>query len=400
MKHYRLFQAWQSTDEEYTGFISKTIREVAKLQKGKGIEIEIVRYPAQDEAGSPDIVEKLWDQIENCDLFVGDISAVSDAGDPNSNVVYEIGIADAVLGERRVILVCSRDTDIEKLPFDINHKRISHLGKDDKSATNKLNEWIEVGIQECDIQQNQRDLIFRDLYDDLYVVYNNLMRMVFSDDESYSDGIEPPTVDRIKEKLSTAIIDELMISVDYSCVINRMSREIQSLYKANHRRGLSDIIRIFNALDRYNWCMHSIEKTVAFEAIQHDYKKTLSEDSKAFRINNAKNVSSYYGSVLFNPKYVYITGQIPMENVFLKEMFSNEILMKCHCQNVKVISGQMSGLSMQNYRMKSDAIDSFSPLIYEVLVSIYNFMDSMNFLPSVDATDIKCKSIICWIKQQ
>ena len=399
MKHYRLFQAWQSNDKEYTKFITDTVKKVAKLQKAKGVDIEIVRYPAQDEAGSPDVVDKLWEQIENCDLFIGDISAVHENGDPNPNVVYEAGIADAVLGERRVILVCSLDTDIEKLPFDINHKRVSPLKAGDKNAAAKLNEWVEAGIVECDIQQNQQDLIFRDLYDDLYVVYNNHMRLIFSDDVSYSEGIVPPSIETIKRKLSAGTVDELIISVNYSCVIERIRTQIQSLFNANRKRYLPEIIRIFNALDRYNWCLHAVDKDLAFQPIEHDFKKSLSEDSKAFRINDAKNVSSYYGSVLFNSKYIYLTGRIPMENVFLREMLTQDILIECHCQNVKVIRGKMTGLAMQNYKMTENAVDGFSPLIFDVLQSIYLFMDKMNFMPSVDASDLKCKSIICWIKQ-
>ena len=115
MKHYKLFQAWQDQNKEYTDFITKAIKCVADLQREKNVDIEIVRYPAQDEAGSPDVVSMVWEQISNCDLFVGDVTSIYHHRDKeisNPNVMYEVGIADAILGEKRVILVCSKETDI------------------------------------------------------------------------------------------------------------------------------------------------------------------------------------------------------------------------------------------------------------------------------------------------
>ena len=57
MRHYRLFQAWQNQDKEYTDFITRTIREVVEIEKSRDIEVEVIRFPAQDEAGSPDVVD-------------------------------------------------------------------------------------------------------------------------------------------------------------------------------------------------------------------------------------------------------------------------------------------------------------------------------------------------------
>ena len=34
----------------------------------------------------------------------------------------------------------------------------------------------------------QKDFVFKDLYDDLYVVYNNLMRIIHAEDYTYSTG--------------------------------------------------------------------------------------------------------------------------------------------------------------------------------------------------------------------
>ena len=53
MKHYRLFQAWQNQNKEYTNFITEIIQQVVKAEYKKGIDINVIRFPAQNEAGSP-----------------------------------------------------------------------------------------------------------------------------------------------------------------------------------------------------------------------------------------------------------------------------------------------------------------------------------------------------------
>ena len=77
MRHYRLFQAWQNQEKKYTNFITNIIQQVVEIERKKDIEIEVIRFPAQDEAGSPDVVNMVWEQIASCDLFVGDLTAIA-----------------------------------------------------------------------------------------------------------------------------------------------------------------------------------------------------------------------------------------------------------------------------------------------------------------------------------
>lgn len=400
MKHYRLFQAWQNQKKEYTDFITRVLQQVVVIEHEKGIEIEVIRFPAQDEAGSPDVVDMVWEQIANCDLFVGDLTAVDQIGDQsisNPNVMYEVGIADALLGEKRVILVCSKETNIAKLAFDVNHKRISPLNIRNEKASETLCEWIEAGIAECDIQQLQRDFVLRDLYDDLYVVYNNFMRIVFTNDFAYSKGVNVPSIETIKTNLEKAFLSELMISIDYGCVIARLQDEIRALYETNNRRYISEIIRIYKALDKYNWFIHSIQKSTAFIENETKCQVTL-QNTKAFYLTDVAGVDELYGSILFEEKYVYINGDPPFQNVYLKEMLTDRIKEVCHCQNVPVGDGALTGMKMFTYSLAAGAVDKFAKCIYDVLISVYDFMDKMNFVPINETTEIRCSTIITWKK--
>lgn len=400
VKHYRLFQAWQNQKKEYTDFITRVVQQVVETEREKGIEIEVIRFPAQDEAGSPDVVDMVWEQIANCDLFVGDLTAVAQIGDQsisNPNVMYEVGIADALLGEKRVILVCSKETNIAKLAFDVNHKRISPLNIKNEKATETLCEWIESGIAECDIQQLQRDFVLRDLYDDLYIVYNNFMRMVFTNDFAYSKGVNVPSIDTIKSNLENTVLSELMISIDYGCVIDRLQDEIRALYETNSRRYISEIIRIYKALDKFNWFIHSIQKSAVFIENETKCQVTL-QNAKAFYLTDVVGVDELYGSILFEEKYVYINGNPPFQNVYLKEMLTDRIREVCHCQDISVNDGALTVMKMSTYSLVTEAVDKFAEYIYEVLITVYDFMDKMNFIPSNEDTEIRCKTIITWKK--
>lgn len=402
MRHYRLFQAWQNQDKAYTDFLTKTIKKVVEMEHEKGIDIEVIRFPAQDEAGSPDVVNMVWEQIANCDLFVGDLTSIADINThsiSNPNVMYEVGIADAILGEKRVILVCSKETNIEKLAFDVNHKRISPLNKKNEKASEFLAEWIEAGIAECDIQQLDRDFVLKDLFDDLYVVYNNFMRMIFHSDYSYEDGVLPPSLEKINTNLRAAVFNELMISVEYDGIISRLRKEIRHLYDTNQKRYISDIIKIYNALDKYNWFIRAIQKSAIFIENDTNYEALL-QNSKAFYITDIEEIDEIYGSVIFERKYVYINGNPAFQNVFLREMFSDEVLKKCHCQNVSVPDGKLTGIKTLTYTLESKTVNLFGKYIFDVVTSVYDFMDKMNFAPTNNIPDLTCNTIIAWVKSE
>lgn len=396
MKHYRLFQAWQNQDKAYTDFITRIIHDVVEMEIKEGIDIEVIRYPAQDESGSPDVVDMVWEQIADSDIFVGDLTGITQVGDhtvSNPNVMYEVGIADALLGEKRVILLCSKDTDISKLAFDINHKRISQLNKNNTRAADFLHEWIDAAILECDVQQVQKDFVFKDLYDDLYVVYNNLMRIIHAEDYTYSTGVLPPEITDMECRLKSAVLNELMLAIDYSCVIERLKNEIRALYDSNNRRYLTDVIRIYKALDKYNWFVHSIQKNAFLTENDMKYEAFL-QNTKAFYLTGVNGIEDLYGSILFDEKFIYINGNPPFQNVFFREMFTDDVKVACHFQNVPVGDSALTGLKTKTYSINSDAISTYAKYIREVLLAVYEFMDKTNFSPTNTTLDIKSNTII------
>ena len=136
-KKYTIFFSWQS-DEKRSRQILEAALLVAKdeLEKNEGIHIEI-DHSTLGETGMQYIDQVILRKIDNCDLFLADITPVCNyeqqTGNgqkvtkevPNSNVLLELGYAMSALGVDYVIPVAHKCKWIpQNLPFDINHRTL------------------------------------------------------------------------------------------------------------------------------------------------------------------------------------------------------------------------------------------------------------------------------------
>lgn len=158
MQNFKIFYSWQSDlpGNKTRNFIRDCIDEAIDLaQESEAIESE------RDEAttgttGSPNIVTTLFSKIDNCDLFIADISLCysenqnGEKKSPNPNVLLELGYAVKTLGWERIICICNIDYG-NKYPFDIAHNRITDYsleGKNKKEVKNELSKIIFINIRE------------------------------------------------------------------------------------------------------------------------------------------------------------------------------------------------------------------------------------------------------------
>lgn len=140
MQKLKIFYSWQSDlpGNKTRNFIRECIDEAIDFaQKSEAVEAE------RDEAttgttGSPNIVTTLFSKIDNCDLFIADLSLCftedwqNEKKSPNPNVLFELGYAVKTLGWERVICLCNTDYG-DKYPFDIAHNRITDFSLEGKS---------------------------------------------------------------------------------------------------------------------------------------------------------------------------------------------------------------------------------------------------------------------------
>ncbi len=164
MPKFKIFYSWQSDlpGNKTKFFIRECIDDaIAFAEESEAIEAE--RDEAtKDTTGSPHIVTTLFSKIDECDLFIADVSLCF-TGDvkkeqdgqeivkhaPNPNVLLELGYAVKTLGWDRVICLCNTDFGSD-YPFDIaQNRRTSYNleGKDKKIVRQEVAKIICSNIQ-------------------------------------------------------------------------------------------------------------------------------------------------------------------------------------------------------------------------------------------------------------
>lgn len=135
MSKLTLFLSWQSDVPENRSLLRKKIDDTLKvLSKDSAYaKYQIERDEAtRNESGSPNIEDVLHQKINQCAVFIADVSPVLITSNgqriPNPNVLHEEGFALRCIGSERIILIS--DSDPEILPFDISHRRITSLQSD------------------------------------------------------------------------------------------------------------------------------------------------------------------------------------------------------------------------------------------------------------------------------
>lgn len=124
---YRIFYSWQmNTPQAVNRYLIRD--SLAAAVKGLAREAE-VDEATRGVAGSPSIFTTILSKIDQCAVFVADLTLVALA-DPedftcNPNVLVEYGYALAKRGENRLIPVINTSFGrIESLPFDLRHKAV------------------------------------------------------------------------------------------------------------------------------------------------------------------------------------------------------------------------------------------------------------------------------------
>ena len=125
---YFIFFSWQSdTESKYNrSYIKGLLNDFAASIPDCSIEI---KESVGDSAGSPNIVDKVISEIDNCNIFVCDVTPITTYNNkklPNPNVLFELGYAVCHLGWERIICIANESYGaISDMPFDIRQNRIS-----------------------------------------------------------------------------------------------------------------------------------------------------------------------------------------------------------------------------------------------------------------------------------
>lgn len=156
-----IFYSWQSDlpGSETRNIIQDAIKDAVKLLRDT-VDIEADR-DTKGEYGSPDIAQTIFSKIDDCDIFIADVSAVcqyettdKDGNKkvkymPNPNVMLELGYAIHVVGWENVICVLNADYGApEEMPFDIASRRLTPFSTKDGKSKGEIKRYIKGVIQD------------------------------------------------------------------------------------------------------------------------------------------------------------------------------------------------------------------------------------------------------------
>ena len=132
MKTLKLFFSWQSDTKGNHKNISDALMEACDNIRNEG-EYDIhYTESTWERSGSPIIEKTVKEKAKDCDIFVADLTPVDFTLKkqlPNPNVMLELGVAKSSLIDDVILLLYTGNIDPAKMPFDINHQRMSRFSK-------------------------------------------------------------------------------------------------------------------------------------------------------------------------------------------------------------------------------------------------------------------------------
>ena len=126
----KIFYSWQSDIDGNVNryFILDALKSAVKNLKSNGAFNIEIDQATRDEPGTPDIPDTILKKIDECSIFIADISFINGKSakrrTPNPNVLIELGYAVKKHGFEKIIAIFNSEFGKpEKLPFDIRHRK-------------------------------------------------------------------------------------------------------------------------------------------------------------------------------------------------------------------------------------------------------------------------------------
>ena len=399
---YKIFYSWQNQNKETRKFIDNQLKKTKSYMKNEyNIKINIIDSPTKEEAGSPDICEKILEQIMTCDVFIGDLTPIIKQDDSNKlisnpNVMYETGIAISTIGESRIILLMENDNKnnkVDDLCFDINHNRISPISIKNENFYKSLSEWIKTSIEHLTAQKFIDDFVVKDLINDIVVVYNNFFRMIYTYTEYYPMNFNNLSKDDISHKLSFQYLNIFQVRRDYSAMIRRISRAIKELTNnSRYRKLVYELVLFCNALNDYN-NLNLKSKYKFFEEVEVNNQLTyILGSNEQFYIKKTTNYSDIKDSHFFRED-TYLLSIIDKESsycfidIFLKDSIDKTIksLEQAYINRDGKLYAEQENIYYKNlplYIININNIDKYSEIIYKIIYHINNILDILKINPT------------------
>lgn len=273
-KTYTIFFSWQSDTKDGSRKIIENALSNAKaeLKENNGIFINI-DHSTLGKSGMPSIDQTILRKIDNCDIFLCDLTPVAKyekkEGNgititkqvPNPNVLLELGYAMSAVGVDYIIPVAHQGRWLPaEMPFDINHHSVYCFTKDECNLTDSILAVIK------HIKKNgpHRHLDEPFLYHKLSLIFAKVRERVFTKPYNpYKDAITEHSTVFFKRRMCAAFPGKRGL-IEYTDqkpirrVLSKLFKAPLKFNKAIGRDSLTDPIWWFRGgcamnIDKYKY---------------------------------------------------------------------------------------------------------------------------------------------------
>jgi len=142
-----LFFSWQSDTFDNHRIIKNALIKACQTIRNEGSYDITYDESTWNESGSPVIEKTVNEKAKSCDIFVADVTPVATIGKkdlPNPNVMFELGISKGHHIDDVILMLYTGDIKAEKMPFDINHHRLTKFSE--KNITEFIRMMAETAV--------------------------------------------------------------------------------------------------------------------------------------------------------------------------------------------------------------------------------------------------------------
>lgn len=295
MKKLKLFFSWQSDVNGNHEKIRDALILACKtiLQEGE----YNIQYTEStwERSGSPIIDKVVMEKAKDCDMFVADLTPVAYTQNkslPNPNVMLELGVAKASMMDDVILLLYSGDIDTNRMPFDINHQRLSRFSK------TKITDYVRLMAQTA-VENPKHRSAFDD--NDKFLFYNRNVR------KNIASGKYLPNVFLEDRKIKQHLRDFVDPYTFCKLVLERC--DMFELYRLNRNRKITHRAPFTFDISPYKTCAAEESIGTLYQGVEA-FQKYLRLKYDELHTNNSRD---YFSSSKFGKQYEhlrYVSGKL------------------------------------------------------------------------------------------
>lgn len=347
MNKLTLFFSWQSDTPGNHKIIRDALIKACDEIRNEGTYDITYDESTWNKSGSPVIERTVNDKAKSCDIFVADVTPIATIGKkdlPNPNVMFELGISKGHHIDDVILMLYTGDVNAEKMPFDINHHRLTKFSE--KNITEFLQMMAENAVA------NPRHLSVFDK-NDRFLFYDRNIR------KNIDSGKYLPEVFLDDRELKDHLRDFVAPYRFCKLVIDRC--DMFDTYHTNRSLAISGKPRFHFDISEYKDC-------VAQESIKEFYNKA--NNLKDYLHSKYETLYSYqlYNCLEYR-KYKteyehlkFITGKLLLITSSAGQGKTNLI---CDLANNVLIKRQIPFVYINGYEIDAENIgDSFAKIMF------------------------------------